>query len=177
MITSAEHPGMEPFIANCASCESTTTLDFRCRNCLQITMYYPPEICNEAPSTRSQQSQFRPAPLQSSPRNLLSHAWPPQAPLLSLKTLRSIKFVQFENSRSDLLDIQKQDDLTPADLKDVYRYNLVPADKISPVGANHMLNLCIPLECADEAGILFDGTPKKLKERLSVCPQKVSSLR
>ncbi len=94
----------------------------------------------------------------------------------SLKSLRSIKFVQFEMYRSDLVDIQKQDDLPPADLKDTYRYNPVPADKIPPVGENHMLHLCTHPECADETGILFDRIPKKLKERLAVCPQKGSSL-
>ncbi len=78
--------------------------------------------------------------------------------------------------RSDLVDVQKQDDLPPPDLRDVYRYNPIPADKIPPVGENHFLHLCIHPECADETGILFDRIPKKLKERLSVCPQKGSSL-
>lgn len=94
----------------------------------------------------------------------------------SLKSLRSIKFVQFEMYRSDLVDIQKQDDLPPADLKDTYRYNPTPADKIPPIGENHMLHLCTHPECADETGILFDRIPKKLKERLEVCPHKGSSL-
>lgn len=95
---------------------------------------------------------------------------------LSLKSLQSIKFVQFEMYRSDLVDVLKKDDLPPADLKHVYRYNPVPADKIPPVGENHMLHLCTHPECADETGILFDRIPKKLKERLAVCPQKGSSL-
>ena len=78
--------------------------------------------------------------------------------------------------RSDLVDIQKKDDLPPPDLKEVYRYKPVPAEKIPPVGENHTLYLCTYPECADETGLLFDRIPKKLKERLSVCPQKGSSL-
>ena len=95
---------------------------------------------------------------------------------LFLKSLQSIRFVQFEMYRSDLVDIRKQDDPRPLDWKDFYRYNPIPADKIPPVGGNHMLHLYTHPECADETGLLFDRIPEKLKERLAVCTQKGSSL-
>ncbi|KAL8785902.1 MAG: hypothetical protein Q9195_008447 [Heterodermia aff. obscurata] len=92
--------------------------------------------------------------------------------LLSLKALRSIKFVQLEMYRSELVDIRKQDDLPPEDKKDEYRYNPVPAEMIPPVGENHMLHLINHPTHADEDGFVLDRIPKKLKERLLVSPSR-----
>ena len=95
---------------------------------------------------------------------------------LSLKTLRSIKFVQLELYKSELVDIRKQDDMPPEVKKDEYRYNPVPAEIIPPVGENHMLHLIKHPSHAEEDGLLLERIPKKLKERLLVCPSRGTGL-
>ncbi|KAK3172037.1 hypothetical protein OEA41_004121 [Lepraria neglecta] len=89
--------------------------------------------------------------------------------LFSLKTVQSIKFVQFEVFESELVDVQKENDLPPEDLYEEYHYRPMPPDLIPPIGENHMLHLCAHPECAEETGILFSRIPKKLKERLRIC--------
>ena len=96
--------------------------------------------------------------------------------LLSLKALRSIKFVQLEMYKSELVDIRKQDDLPPEDKKDEYRYKPVPAEIIPPVGENHMLHLINHPTHAEEDGFVLDRIPKKLKERLLVSPSRGTGL-
>ena len=96
--------------------------------------------------------------------------------LLSLKALRSIKFVQLEMYKSELVDIRKQDDLPPEDKKNEYRYNPVPAEIIPPVGENHMLHLINHPTHAEEDGFVLDRIPKKLKEPLHVCPSRGTGL-
>ena len=96
--------------------------------------------------------------------------------LLSLKALRSIKFVQLEMYKSELVDIRKQDDLPPEDKKDEYRYNPVPAEIIPPVGENHMLHLINHPTHAEEDGFVLDRIPKKLRQRLLVCPSRGTGL-
>ena len=96
--------------------------------------------------------------------------------LFSMKTLRSIKFVQLEMYKSELVDIRKLDDLPPEDKKDEYRYNPVPADIIPPVGENHMLHLISHPTHAEEDGFVLDRIPKKLKERLLVPPSRGTGL-
>ena len=96
--------------------------------------------------------------------------------LLSLKALRSVKFVQLEMYKSELVDIRKQDDLPPEDKKDEYRYNPVPAEIIPPVGENHMLHLINHPTHAEEDGFVLDRIPKKLRERLLVCPSRGTGL-
>ena len=95
---------------------------------------------------------------------------------LSLKTLRSIKFVQLEMYKSKLVDIRKQDDMPPEAKKDEYRYNPIPAELIPPIGENHMLHLINHPSHAEEDGLLLDRIPKKLKERLLVCPSRGTGL-
>ena len=95
---------------------------------------------------------------------------------LSLKTLRSIKFVQLEMYKSELVDIRKHDDLPPEIKKDEYRYNPIPAEIIPPVGENHMLHLINHPSHAEEDGLLLDRIPKKLRERLLVCPSRGTGL-
>lgn len=96
--------------------------------------------------------------------------------LLSLKALRSVKFVQLEMYKSELVDIRKQDDLPPEDKKEEYRYNPVPAEIIPPVGENHMLHLINHPTHAEEDGFVLDRIPKKLRERLLVCPSRGTGL-
>lgn len=91
--------------------------------------------------------------------------------LLSLRTLKKVKFVQFEMYKSELVDIRKVDDLPPVDRRDEYRYRPMPAEHIPPVGERHMMHLCTHPEDADETQVIcLDRIPKKLKERLLVCP-------
>lgn len=91
--------------------------------------------------------------------------------LLSLRTLKRVKFVQFEMYKSELVDIRKVDDLPPVDRRDEYRYRPMPAEFIPPVGEHHMMHLCTHPEDADETQVIcLDRIPKKLKERLLVCP-------
>lgn len=93
--------------------------------------------------------------------------------LLSLKTLKRVKFVQFEMYKSELVDIRKVDDIPPEDRRDEYQYRPMPADMIPPVGENHMMHLCTHPQDADETqAVCLDRIPKKLKERLLVCPSK-----
>ena len=92
--------------------------------------------------------------------------------LLSLKALRSVKFVQLEMYKSELVDIRKQDDLPPEDKRDEYRYNPVPAEIIPPVGENHMLHLIENPTHAEEDGFVLDRIPKKLRQRLLICPRR-----
>lgn len=90
--------------------------------------------------------------------------------LLSLRTLKKVKFVKFEMYKSELVDIRKVDDLPPVDRRDEYRYQPMPAEFIPPVGEHHMMHLCTHPEDADETRVCLDRIPKKLKERLLVCP-------
>ena len=96
--------------------------------------------------------------------------------IFSMRTIRSIKFVQLEMYKSELVDIRKLDDLPPEDKKDEYRYNPVPADIIPPVGENHMLHLINHPAHAEEDGFVLDRIPKKLKERLLVPPSRGTGL-
>ena len=96
--------------------------------------------------------------------------------LLSLKALRSVKFVQLEMYKSELVDIRKQDDLPPEDKKDEYRYNPIPAEIIPPVGENHMLHLINHPTHAEEDGFVLDRIPKKLRQRLLVSPSRGTGL-
>ncbi|KAL9118152.1 MAG: hypothetical protein Q9187_005307 [Circinaria calcarea] len=96
---------------------------------------------------------------------------------LSLKTLKQIKFVQFEMYKSQLVDIRKQDDIPPEDKKDEYRYRPIPAEIIPPIGENMMMHLCSHPEDADDVDALcLDRIPKKLRDRLLVCPTKGTGL-
>ncbi|MCJ1407014.1 hypothetical protein MMC19_001084 [Ptychographa xylographoides] len=96
---------------------------------------------------------------------------------LSLKSLRTIKFVQFEMYKSELVDIRKVDDVPPIDRKDEYRYRPIPAEIIPPIGENHMMHLCTHPEDADDSDLIcLNRIPKKLKERLLVDPARGTGL-
>lgn len=92
--------------------------------------------------------------------------------ILSLRQLRSIRFVKFEMYPSTLVDIRKTDDIPPETHKDEYRYRPIPADLIPPIGENHLLHLYDHPEDAEDTAVCLDRVPKKIRERLEVCPQR-----
>ncbi|KAL9634823.1 MAG: hypothetical protein Q9164_003854 [Protoblastenia rupestris] len=98
------------------------------------------------------------------------------AKMLSLRKLMRIKFVQFEAYKSELVDIRKTDDIPPEAKKDEYRYRPIPAEIIPPVGENHLMHLYEHPDHAEETGLCLDRMPKKLRQRLSVCPRRGTSL-
>ncbi|TGO44395.1 hypothetical protein BOTNAR_0830g00010 [Botryotinia narcissicola] len=86
--------------------------------------------------------------------------------LISLKTLKSIKFVHFEMYRSSLIYVRQNDVIPPLDHIE-YRYSLVPPEVIPPIGDNHLMHLFLHPDHADEDTVCLDRFPKKLKEKLS----------
>lgn len=89
----------------------------------------------------------------------------------SLRTVKSIKFVQFELRRSHLVNIRKENDLPPETLREEYTYNPMPADMIPPLGENYMMHLFAHPDHADpRAKEDLNRIPKKLKDRLAICP-------
>lgn len=92
--------------------------------------------------------------------------------IFSLKTLRSIKFIQFELHEPDLVDVRIENELPPEERKDEYHYAPMPSKTMPPVGENLMLHFCTSPHCASERGIILDRIPKKLNKRLRTCPTK-----
>ena len=96
---------------------------------------------------------------------------------LSLKTVKSIKFVQFEVYEPELVDVRKANDIPPEDRRDEYLYRPMPADLVPPVGENHMLHLYAHPEDANAStGVCLSRIPKKIRERLRACPVQGTSL-
>ncbi|KAF4620152.1 hypothetical protein G7Y89_g14668 [Cudoniella acicularis] len=83
----------------------------------------------------------------------------------SLRTLASIKFVQFEMYKSELVDVRKQDDI-PSPSNADYRYQPAPPELIPPVGHNHMMHCFNHPDHAEEESICLDRFPKKLRDKL-----------
>lgn len=96
--------------------------------------------------------------------------------IFSLKTLKSIQFVQFEMYKSELVDIRKTNDIPPETKKDEYRYQPIPAEVIPPVGENHLMHLYDHPEDAEDTGVCLQKIPKKVRERLLVCPNRGTGL-
>jgi len=94
----------------------------------------------------------------------------------SLKTLKSIQFVQFEMYKSELVDIRKTNDIPPETKKGEYRYQPIPAEVIPPVGENHLMHLYDHPEDAENTGVCLQKIPKKVRERLLVCPNRGTGL-
>lgn len=84
---------------------------------------------------------------------------------ISLRTLKSIKFVHFEMYQSLLVDVRRLDDIPPPDHVE-YCYTPAPPEIIPPIGERHLLHLFQHPDCADEGSICLDRFPKKLKEKL-----------
>ncbi|KAK8044823.1 hypothetical protein PG993_004847 [Apiospora rasikravindrae] len=94
----------------------------------------------------------------------------------ALKRVKSIQFVQFEMYRRDLTDIRSQPALPPETLQTEYIYDPMPAELTPPIGSNLLVHF---FEHPTHAGVLPDlyrRVPKRLREKLSPCPQKGSSL-
>lgn len=96
--------------------------------------------------------------------------------MLSLKQLVSIRFVQFEMYKSELVDIRKVDDIPPESKKKDYRYRPIPAELISPVGPSHMMHLYEHPDHAEDDSICLDKIPKKMREKLRLCPNRGTGL-
>ena len=89
--------------------------------------------------------------------------------LLSLKTIRSIRFVQFEVFKSELVNVQLENVVPAATRTDEYHYRPAPPEVLPPIGQNHMLHLLTHPDCAEDTGILLDRIPKKLRDPLRPC--------
>lgn len=86
--------------------------------------------------------------------------------LVSLKTLRSIKFIHFEMYRSFLIDVRQKDVIPPPGHIE-YCYSPAPPEVIPPIGHNHLMHLFLNPSHADDDTVCLDRFPKKLKEKLS----------
>lgn len=84
---------------------------------------------------------------------------------LSLRSLKSIKFVHFEVYKSELVDVRKQDVIPPPENVE-YRYLPAPPELIPPVGENHLLHCFHHPDHAENEPLCLDRFPKKLKEKL-----------
>jgi hypothetical protein len=89
------------------------------------------------------------------------HAW------ISLRTLISIKFVQFEMYPSELVDVRKHDVVPPPENTE-YRYRPTPPDLVPPVGENHMLHYFHHPDHAEDEPLCLNRFPKRVKRRLKV---------
>ncbi|KAL8804222.1 MAG: hypothetical protein Q9182_002676 [Xanthomendoza sp. 2 TL-2023] len=86
----------------------------------------------------------------------------------SLKSVQSIRFVQFELHPRDLVDVRKVPDMPPQGKDD---YSFQPCDLLPPVGENLMTHLFHHPHEANEMAITYRRSPKKRKAKLEVCPQ------
>ena len=92
--------------------------------------------------------------------------------LCSLYQLKSIHFVRFEAYPSKLVDIRETHVIPPLSSRGEYRYRPMPAEVIPPVGENHLMYLYDHSEDAKDSAICLDKVPKKIRERLGMCPQR-----
>lgn len=87
------------------------------------------------------------------------------ARFLSLRSLHSIQFVQFEMYKSELVDIKRKDTLPPPEDVD-YRYAPAPPETIPPIGTNYLMHIFQHPDCAEDEPLCLSRFPKKLKEKL-----------
>ncbi|KAK7943291.1 uncharacterized protein PG986_012404 [Apiospora aurea] len=76
--------------------------------------------------------------------------------------------------RWDLTDIRSQPALPPETLQTEYIYDPMPAELIPPTGSNLLVHF---FEHPTHAGVLPDlyrPVPKRLREKLSPCPQRAA---
>ncbi|KAL8659409.1 MAG: hypothetical protein Q9226_000436 [Calogaya cf. arnoldii] len=93
---------------------------------------------------------------------------------LSFKTVRSIRFVQFELHPRDLVDVRKVPDMPPETKKDDYLYQT--CDLLPPVGENLMTHLFHNPHEANEKIITYLRSPKKRKQKLAICQQRGTNI-
>ncbi|KAH8803417.1 hypothetical protein F5884DRAFT_861745 [Xylogone sp. PMI_703] len=86
-------------------------------------------------------------------------------PYISLRTVTVVKFVRFGISRSELVDVQKQDDIPPPDHAQ-YTYKPTPPELIPPIGERYMMHLFQYPSHAEGDIYCLERLPKKLKEKL-----------
>lgn len=77
--------------------------------------------------------------------------------------------------KSELADIFKQDAIPPEEKRDVHHYRPIPAERIPPVGTNLMMHWYEHPEEADVGRVCLEKLPKKLRDKLKVCPTRGSS--
>lgn len=75
-----------------------------------------------------------------------------------------------------MVNIHKLDDIPLADRKDEYRYKPMPAAFIPPIGTNELVHLYDHPHEAETMATCLDKLPKKLRERLLVCPTRGTGL-
>ena len=81
---------------------------------------------------------------------------------LSLKTIKSIRFVRFEVYSQGLVDVRTTPDMPDESRRDEYSFHPMPAEFIPPIGENHMMHLYTYPEEADHTGICLGKIPKKI---------------
>ena len=82
---------------------------------------------------------------------------------LSLKTVKSIRFVSFEVYSKLLVDIRTTPHIPEESRKEEYSYHPMPADFIPPIGENHLMHLYTYPEEAEQTGICLRKIPKKIE--------------
>ena len=101
--------------------------------------------------------------LFSSLRSLYETAREEHISFLSLKIVKSIRFVRFEVYSQRLVDVRTTPDMPDESRSDEYSYQPMPADFIPPIGENHMMHLYTYPEEAEHKGICLGKIPKKIE--------------
>lgn len=83
--------------------------------------------------------------------------------LLSLKRVKSIRFVRFEVYSQRLVDVRTTPDMPDESRRDEYSYQPKPAEFIPPIGENHMMHLYTYAEEVEHTGICLGKVPKKIE--------------
>lgn len=91
---------------------------------------------------------------------------------LSFRGLVDVRFVEFRLRRNELADRLKVDAMPPVEEKDNYKYTPMPPEFIPPIGPNEMLHYMDHPEHAPPGADMYSCVPKKLRQRLQVCPDK-----
>ena len=91
---------------------------------------------------------------------------------LSLRALVEVRFVQFQLRRNALANTIKLDSLPPLEESDNYNYKPMPPEFLPPIGSNEMLHYMDHPEALLPGADMFSQVPKKLREKLQICPDK-----
>ena len=82
---------------------------------------------------------------------------------LSLKAIKSIRFVRFEVYSQKLVDVLTSPDMPDNRRSDQYSYRPVPAEFIPPIGENHMMHLYNHPEETEHTAVCLEKVPKKIE--------------
>ena len=99
--------------------------------------------------------------LYSSLRSTYRTARKERISFLSLRTIKSIRFVRFEVYSQGLVDVRTTPDMPDESRRDEYSYT--PVEFIPPIGENHMMHLYTYPEEAEHTGICLGKIPKKIE--------------